>query len=215
MGGLRKRCGLTLITCYPTHTPNSLSQQTYSDTLPPHPPPVSCPGNPAWLVSIVHPPVFRPSGNVFTHGLYTKGTRAHEHRKLIRERLWEPKGKVSPNLSQRRDVWTPEEVRVHRNKRNTALHQESSCPAHAHRARASCLPNSNPHGRDGLAHSRSLCTARRALRVALVGVASFTIEKKCPNTGVGRLRSNNRANGATDGLRKRCVFTRNTQHPHT
>jgi len=44
--------------------------------------------------------------------------------------------------------------------------QESSCPAHAHRARASCLPGSNPYGRDGLAHSRSLSTARRALRVA-------------------------------------------------
>jgi hypothetical protein len=47
-----------------------------------------------------------------------------------------------------------------------AVHQESSCPAHAHRARASCLPDSNPYGRDGLAHSRSLSTARRALRVA-------------------------------------------------
>jgi len=31
---------------------------------------------------------------------------------------------------------------------------------------ASCLPDSNPYGRDGLAHSRSLSTARRALRVA-------------------------------------------------
>jgi len=39
-------------------------------------------------------------------------------------------------------------------------------PAYAHRARASCLPDSNPYGRDGLAHSRSLPTARRALRVA-------------------------------------------------
>ena len=47
-----------------------------------------------------------------------------------------------------------------------AVHQESSCPAHAHRARASCLPDSNPYGRDGLAHSRYLSTARRALRVA-------------------------------------------------
>ena len=47
-----------------------------------------------------------------------------------------------------------------------AVHQESSCPAHAHRARASCLPDSNPYGRDGLAHSRSPSTARRALRVA-------------------------------------------------
>ena len=54
-----------------------------------------------------------------------------------------------------------------------AVHQVSSCPAHAHRARASCLPDSNPYGRDGLAHSRSLSTARRALRVAQVGVASF------------------------------------------
>ena len=47
-----------------------------------------------------------------------------------------------------------------------AVHQEPSCPAHAHRARASCLPDSNPYGRDGLAHSRSLSTARLALRVA-------------------------------------------------
>jgi len=47
-----------------------------------------------------------------------------------------------------------------------AVHQESSCPAHAHRARASCLPDSNPYGRDGLAHRLSLSTARRALRVA-------------------------------------------------
>ena len=47
-----------------------------------------------------------------------------------------------------------------------AVHQESSCPAHAHRAQASCIPDSNPYGRDGLAHSRSLSTARRALRVA-------------------------------------------------
>ena len=47
-----------------------------------------------------------------------------------------------------------------------AVHQESSCPAHANRARASCLPDSNPYGRDGVAHSRSLSTARRALRVA-------------------------------------------------
>jgi len=47
-----------------------------------------------------------------------------------------------------------------------AVNQESSCPAHAYRARASCLPDSNPYGRDGLAHSRSLPTARRALRVA-------------------------------------------------
>jgi len=28
------------------------------------------------------------------------------------------------------------------------------------------LPDSNPYGRDGLAHSRSLSTVRRALRVA-------------------------------------------------
>jgi len=28
----------------------------------------------------------------FTDGLYTKGTRAHTHRKLIRKWLWEPKG---------------------------------------------------------------------------------------------------------------------------
>jgi hypothetical protein len=47
-----------------------------------------------------------------------------------------------------------------------ATQQQSSCPAHAHRARASCLPDSNPYGRDGLAHSRSLSTARRACRVA-------------------------------------------------
>ena len=42
-----------------------------------------------------------------------------------------------------------------------AVHQESSCPAHAHRAQASCLPDSNPYGRDGLAHSRSLHRAAR------------------------------------------------------
>jgi len=44
--------------------------------------------------------------------------------------------------------------------------RKSFCPAHAHRARASCLPDSNPYGHDGLAHSRALSTARRALRVA-------------------------------------------------
>jgi len=47
-----------------------------------------------------------------------------------------------------------------------AVHQESSCPAHAHRARASCLPDSNPYGRDGLAHSRSLSPPRGALCVS-------------------------------------------------
>jgi len=41
------------------------------------------------------------------------------------------------------------------------------------RTRDTCLPDSNPYGRDGLAHSRSLSTARRALRVAEVGVSSF------------------------------------------
>jgi len=35
------------------------------------------------------------------------------------------------------------------------------------------LPDSNPYGRDGLAHSHSLSTTRRALRVAQVGVTSF------------------------------------------
>jgi len=29
---------------------------------------------------------------VYTDGSYTKGTRAHTHRELIREWLWEPKG---------------------------------------------------------------------------------------------------------------------------
>ena len=29
---------------------------------------------------------------MFSDGLYTKGTRAHTHRELIREWLWEPKG---------------------------------------------------------------------------------------------------------------------------
>jgi len=29
---------------------------------------------------------------VYTNGSYTKGTRAHTHRELIREWLWEPKG---------------------------------------------------------------------------------------------------------------------------
>jgi len=47
-----------------------------------------------------------------------------------------------------------------------AVHQESSCPAHAHRDRASCLPDSTPYGRDDLARSRCFSTARRALRVA-------------------------------------------------
>jgi len=31
--------------------------------------------------------------NVYTDGLYTKGTRAHTHRVLIREWLGEPKGR--------------------------------------------------------------------------------------------------------------------------
>jgi len=60
----------------------------------------------------------------------------------------------------------------------TVVHQESSCPGHAHRARESCSPDSNPYGPDGLAHSRSLSTARRALRVAQVGVASFINQLK-------------------------------------
>jgi len=47
-----------------------------------------------------------------------------------------------------------------------AKHQQSSCPDHDSRARASCLPDSNPYGRDGLAHSRSLSTARHARRAA-------------------------------------------------
>jgi len=51
-----------------------------------------------------------------------------------------------------------------------AVHQESSCPAHAHRARASCLPDSNPYGRDGLAHSRSraLCVLPKSVSVSLL-----------------------------------------------
>ena len=40
------------------------------------------------------------------------------------------------------------------------------CPEHDSHARASCLPDSNPYGRDGLAHSRSLSTARHARRAA-------------------------------------------------
>ena len=31
-------------------------------------------------------------GTISTNGVYTKGTRAHTHRELIREWLWEPKG---------------------------------------------------------------------------------------------------------------------------
>jgi len=53
---------------------------------------------------------------------------------------------------------------------------------------ASRLPDSNPYGRDGLAHSRSLSTARRALRVAYVRVASFMnqfIKKKRTHEGKG------------------------------
>ena len=37
---------------------------------------------------------------------------------------------------------------------------------YTHRARACCFPDSNPYGRDGLANSRSLSTARRACRGA-------------------------------------------------
>jgi len=32
------------------------------------------------------------AGDLFADGLYTKGTRAHTHRELIRAWLWEPKG---------------------------------------------------------------------------------------------------------------------------
>jgi len=48
-----------------------------------------------------------------------------------------------------------------------------------HRARASCLPDSIPYGHDGLARSRSLSTARRALRLAEVGsLLELTVTKK-------------------------------------
>jgi len=71
---------------------------------------------------------------------------------------------------------------IHSEEPSHAVHQQSSCSAHAHRARASCLHDSNPYGRDGLAHSRFLSTSRRARRVAEVGVASFinqfTLKKK-------------------------------------
>jgi len=47
-----------------------------------------------------------------------------------------------------------------------------------HRARASCLPDSNPYGHDGLAHSRSLSPPRGALvvlpkSVSLIWLTSF------------------------------------------
>jgi len=71
---------------------------------------------------------------------------------------------------------TPQEyVDIYSTRRllSRAVRQQSSCPAHAQRARACRLPDSTPYGREGLAHSRSLSTARRARRVAYGGVASF------------------------------------------
>jgi len=41
-----------------------------------------------------------------------------------------------------------------------ASQKHTSCPAHAPRTRASCLPESATCDRDGLAHSRSISTAR-------------------------------------------------------
>jgi len=35
---------------------------------------------------------------IFTDGSYTKGTRAHTHRELIREWIWEPKGSSLENI---------------------------------------------------------------------------------------------------------------------
>ena len=45
-----------------------------------------------------------------------------------------------------------------------AVHQESSCPAHAHRARASCLPDSSPYGLT-VQHTVALSPPRGALCV--------------------------------------------------
>jgi len=48
--------------------------------------------------------------HAFTDGLFTKGTRAHTHRELIREWLWEPKGSSLESIqvlgggSRRRDT---------------------------------------------------------------------------------------------------------------
>jgi len=66
--------------------------------------------------------------------------------------------RVAVSHSQRRVAVSHSQLRVTvRNRRNLT----EKC---SNRARASCLPDSNPYGRDGLAHSRSLSTARRALR---------------------------------------------------
>jgi len=80
---------------------------------------------------------------------------------------WETMGDVVTKLS---------EVRPHPLKTvpcSIFFGRNSERWVNADRARASCLPDANSYGRDGLAHSRSLSTARRALRVAYLGVASF------------------------------------------
>jgi len=73
---------------------------------------------------IFHLSVIRKS--CYTDGLYTKGARAHTHRELIREWLWQPKGsslKISRCLggSRRRDpmaalraIHTPHAIPIHR-----------------------------------------------------------------------------------------------------
>ena len=95
-----------------------------------------------------------------------------------------------------------------------AVHQESSCPAHAHRARASCLPDSNPYDRDGLAHSRVLFTAGCALRASVLGVASFIIHQGYMNN-INRSHTHTPTENNTPDTDTHTHDTNNTPNPQT
>jgi len=58
---------------------------------------------------------------------------------------------------------------------------------HAHRTRASCLPDSNPYGRDGLAHSRSLSPPRGALVVLPEPMSLLSLTSLSKNSSFGLL----------------------------
>jgi len=54
--------------------------------------------NPIRVVRVVNQ-ALRTASYEFIDGSYTKGTRAHTHRELIREWLWKPKGSSSHYLN--------------------------------------------------------------------------------------------------------------------
>ena len=108
-----------------------------------------------------------------------------------------------------------------------AVHQESSCPARAHRARASCLPDSTPYGHDGLAHSRSLSPPRGALcvlpkSVSLLVLTSSKFQRErsryrryasrlfrwwCARAAWRRTRSCGYPNAAWEPILRRCIHS--------